>query len=102
MFLLWAFLFLDCFAEDLFAGSTGCSTICHGIGAVTDFGMYGDALGGDFGGDSWGDLSKSVPLAGEAAAVMDIVEALSSTFLGDLFFFLVTSVQPPSAFLGWT
>ena len=39
------FLLLDFFAEDLFAGSTGCSTICRGIGAVTDFGMYCDALG---------------------------------------------------------
>ena len=56
--------------------------------------MYCGALGCDFGGDYWGDLSESVPLAGEAAAVMVIVEAL-----GDLFF-LVTLVQPSSVFLG--
>ena len=38
-------LLLDFFAEDLFAGSTGCLTIYRGIGAVTDFGMYCGALG---------------------------------------------------------
>ena len=33
---------------------------------------------------------------------MVTVGSLSSTFLGDYFFFLVTSVQPSSDFLGWT
>ena len=57
------------FDEDLVAESTGCSTICRGMGAVTDFGMYCGAFGGDFGNDFWGDFSESVLLAGEAVAV---------------------------------
>ena len=90
------------FDDDLVAGSTGCSTICRGIGAVRDFGMYCGAFGGDFGDDFRGDFSESVLLAGEAVAVTVTVEGLSSTFFGDFFFFLVTSVQPSSAFLGLT
>ena len=70
----------------LATGSTGCSIMLGGIGAVTDVGMY------------WGNLSDFVLIAGEAVAVAD----LSSSFLGDFLFFLVTSVQPSSAFLGWT
>ena len=98
-FVLLLDFFLD---DDLVAGSTGCSTICRGIGAVTDFGMYCGAFGGDFGDDFWGDFCESVLLAGEAVAVMITVEGLSSTYFFDFFFFLVTSVQPSSAFLGWT
>ena len=70
------------FDRALVTGSTGCSIMLSGISAVTDVGMY------------WGD----VLLAGEAVAVAD----LSSAFMGDFLFFLVTSVQPSSAFLGWT
>ena len=76
----------------LVTGSIGCSIMLGGIGAVTDVGMY------------WGDLSDVVILAGEAVvvAVTVAVEDLSSTFLGNFLFFLVTSVQPSSAFLRWT
>ena len=41
-------LLFDFLDDDLVAGSTGCSTICRGIGAVMDFGMYCGAFGGDF------------------------------------------------------
>ena len=54
-----------------------------GIGAVTDAGMC------------VGFLSGSMLFAEEAVAV------LTFAFWGDFFFFLVTSVQPSSAFLGW-
>ena len=83
-----AVLTLDFFLlEALATRSTGCSIMLGGIGAITDAGIYG------------GVLSGSVLFAGEAVAVA--VAVLSLAFWGDFFFFLVTSVQPSSAFLGW-
>ena len=69
--------------EALVAGRIGCSVMLVGMGAVTDSGM------------NTGVETGSVFLAGEAVA------GLSSVFFGEFFFFLVTLVQPSSAFLGW-
>ena len=66
----------------------GCSVMCAGIGAVTDFGMYIAAGVVAFVG------AGVVTFAGEA------VVGLSSAFWGDFFFFRVTSTHSSTVF-GW-
>ena len=68
--------------EALVAGRLRCSVILVGMGAVTDSGI------------NPGVETGSAFLAGEAVA------GLSSVFFGDFLFFLVSSVQPSSTFLG--
>ena len=68
----------------------GCSVMCAGIGAVTDFGMY-IFVEADVVAFVGADV---VTFAGEA------IVGLSSAFWGDFFFFRVTSTHSSTVF-GW-
>ena len=81
------------FDGTLVTGSIGCSIMLGGIGAVTDVNMY-------FGRFVW---FHAFSRRGSCSRSYSRSCRLILRFVGGFpFFFLVTSVQPSSAFLGWT